>query len=95
LGGTLVETIRYPYYDHYPPEVFEVLIPGILSGTLVVTIAYKSHTQPTEEFSVLPAGITGGTIVNIPQPNPVGHTQPTEIFGLNNSGILTGILANG
>ncbi len=61
-GATLTETIRYISY--VPPYFDQFFIKGaeILSGTLQVTIAYKSVTMPPDDYRVGGVSIQGGTL---------------------------------
>lgn len=94
LSGTLVDVIRYPLYDHYPPEEFQQFVPSMLSGSIAIGIDYKSYTHDGDQFSTGIPAMLSGVITTIPI-NFINHTQFPEKYELNPPGILSGIIANG
>jgi hypothetical protein len=95
LSGTLVEVIRYPFYDHQPPEDFQQFTPSILSGSIQLGIVYKTYDHlPAEPFQQFNPSILSGAITTIPPIPQVSHEQFPEAYALVSAGVLSGLINN-
>jgi hypothetical protein len=92
VGGTLTTVIRYPVYDHQPPEDINLYTTRVLSGNLTTVIAYKVYDHPLIEIiNLTKVNILNGTLTVVI--NYVQYSGQIESFNMISAGIIGGTLA--